>query len=563
LATAIQVRLGKLERWTPAMLLTVALLVRVSVITEAPLWSDEAESTINALNICKDGVPRETHLGIPIFENTLVEKWVGHPEYEFRDISYTDRGLAVYHGWLPLYSIAGALGLAGMAPDRNGVMPLPQTPDEMRRWTYVPRIPAVVFGLISLAAMFLAARRLYDVSAGWAVLVLGALHLGHVFLTTSARYYGATLAMHALSGWLMIAAFQDGRTRYFAGLALALVALFHSHLVTFAAACGALALLLPWMVRRSGFAKNLVLLAAIVAAGTVPWLAATGFLHHSVDIPRGWDLLSLPGDLLIYPRRQPVFAGLYLIGLVALGCAVAFRKGRTRLRAAFGERIGEFVWLYGWMTIAYAIFLLFMPAASFFYARITVPVLVPALLLASVFLAASLRTLSAPAWATIPAAIALLWAANTLFRPVTSPAPDSFAAIQALVGTIRQESQPGTRFYGTPNDHLILTYYSGVPVQSIAPIRKEFFETYTGRIVLFEKAGSLELPQPWRENPIFRGFSIKETSDWWKVFFYRFVDPVSRGGARLNYKDRKQGQKQSPVSGWVMRTFPPLQTESK
>ena len=90
------------------MALTLAL--RARNLGWPPLWADEAESAINALTIVAEGLPTDHHLGLPIYENTLVRPWPESAEYEFRDISYSDRGLAVYHGWIPLYAIAGASG---------------------------------------------------------------------------------------------------------------------------------------------------------------------------------------------------------------------------------------------------------------------------------------------------------------------------------------------------------------------------------------------------------------------------------------------------------------------
>ena len=47
---------------------------------EAPLWTDEAETAINALTILAEGVPTHQYLGQPIYENTLTEPWPEHPE---------------------------------------------------------------------------------------------------------------------------------------------------------------------------------------------------------------------------------------------------------------------------------------------------------------------------------------------------------------------------------------------------------------------------------------------------------------------------------------------------
>jgi hypothetical protein len=155
-------------------------------------------------------------------------------------------------------------------------------------------------------------------------------------------------------------------------------------------------------------------------------------------------------------------------------------------------------------------------------------------------------------------ALLLVLAAQLWAKPILPPGPPRFHAIRSLVAILQEEPpDTGTRFYSTPNDQLVLTYYSGIPVQSIAPVRKEFFDSYPSPIILFDKIGFADEPGRWDGNPVFRGFALRELPDWWKVFFYRFVDPVSRGGSRLNYRDRPGWQDRS-VGGWIIHRFPPL-----
>jgi hypothetical protein len=45
-----------------------------------------------------------------------------------------------------------------------------------------------------------------------------------------------------------------------------------------------------------------------------------------------------------------------------------------------------------------------------------------------------------------------------------------------------------TKLYCTPNDQLSLAYLCGLPVQSVAPVRKRFFDTYPGPILLIDSA---------------------------------------------------------------------------
>jgi hypothetical protein len=56
-----------------------------------------------------------------------------------------------------------------------------------------------------------------------------------------------------------------------------------------------------------------------------------------------------------------------------------------------------------------------------------------------------------------------------------------------VIDVLRErEVEPGTRFYASPNHHLIWTYYTGIPVQSVAPVRREFFESFPHPIVFLE-----------------------------------------------------------------------------
>jgi hypothetical protein len=46
--------------------------------------------------------------------------------------------------------------------------------------------------------------------------------------------------------------------------------------------------------------------------------------------------------------------------------------------------------------------------------------------------------------------------------------------------------EPDARLFATPSDQLVLTFYTGLPVQSTAPVRKSFFDTYPKRILVVE-----------------------------------------------------------------------------
>src|SRR5262249_32992225 len=58
--------------------------------------------------------------------------------------------------------------------------------------------------------------------------------------------------------------------------------------------------------------------------------------------------------------------------------------------------------------------------------------------------------------------------------------------------------QPRTRLYATPNYHLPLMFYTGLPIQSVAPVRKSFLDNYEGELLIVE-AGPRYEPLTWQE----------------------------------------------------------------
>jgi hypothetical protein len=58
-----------------------------------------------------------------------------------------------------------------------------------------------------------------------------------------------------------------------------------------------------------------------------------------------------------------------------------------------------------------------------------------------------------------------------------------------LVDYLRSQNlQSGTRIYSLPVDHFGLMFYTGMPIQSVAPLRKEFLDSYKDDILILERA---------------------------------------------------------------------------
>ncbi len=152
-----------------------------------------------------------------------------------------------------------------------------------------------------------------------------------------------------------------------------------------------------------------------------------------------------------------------------------------------------------WALASYLGFLLFVPAASCSLARLSHGLIPAALLLGGILVAAVSRVLAPrrSTWLASGGCLVFLIATDNAFRWQQHNLAEA-AAVREVVDPLRAlDLAPGTRIYSLPYQHFCLTYYTGLPVQSIAPVRRSFLDRYPGQIVLLETVSRLPpvLPQ--------------------------------------------------------------------
>ena len=621
-----------LLHWTwLALMLLAGVLLRTCHLSYPALTIDEAESCINAMTILNQGYPGDTYLGLPIFENTLVLPWPdGHEEYEFKDLSYSDRGMAIYHGWLPLYAIAGSYLMAGVEPDVATDPPHVQTgPEDIWLRTVAARMPAVIFGILTLAIAYLTGRTMAGRDAGSLAATIVALAPPVVRIVRGARYYAAAHALGllcCLAVWLMA---SRGRWRDYVLGAAGFSLLFHTHAVTFALATLIWLGTLPIAVRRPKSIVKICTFVAALAVAVVPWAITTGFpAESSRMVPAARQLLAFPEDYFGYFLRHWKLTALLAVGAAALAGAYLLRRRLPqRVTEPLVAPAGAILLLVAWLVVGYFAFLLIVPAPSAFLWRSTLAVQVQGIVLVAILLAAGARMLHPRFAAAAPLAIGITMLALPAVRKPLETPPQWNQPVYAAIDYLRQqEFAPGTRIYASPLSHLTLTLLTGMPIQSTAPVRKRFFDNQDGELVILETAyrGQELSPQDvhsaasaagmslsdgeardwaWRlstrrlrehliergaypeppierlpefleglaeelrrrppiresadgrwDNPaMFRGYETDDKWGFWQVFFYRFVDPVSRSGNNLNYAGRVERARAVVLeSTWVV-----------
>lgn len=477
------------------LLVVAGMGLRVYWMNQSALWCDEAESSINALTILQTGVPGSNYLGLPVYENTLSEPWEGHPEYEFRDSSYSFRqGVAVYHGWLPLYAIALSQWAFGMTPDSPSEPPrVLHTADEIDRRTTIPRLPALVFSFACLVVIARLGWAIGGSSCGLGVLTLMALNARTVDFGFQARYYSATLFMTALAAWFLWLAATRGKWRDYLLLGLGSALLFHTHLFSLLVFSVAALAAVPFMARRRGWWIRAGCGAALAGLLVLPWVVLSGFLETADSVPKVFHLFDGPWDALAYALDRPLL--LLLLGLLAILVTVArfwpdlAGEKLGNVGKSFEKHFALYAILLFWMAIAYAAFHLIVPAASFFFERLSLVLWTPFVLLLGLFvsdLLSGLERKRAPVFAVLIMMVLLAARGRQAFLEETSISRSRKEVAGLVDALASREFLSGTRFYATPNDHLTWTYYTGLPVQSVAPVRREFFADYSGPVVFVE-----------------------------------------------------------------------------
>jgi hypothetical protein len=225
----------------------------------------------------------------------------------------------------------------------------------------------------------------------------------------------------------------------------------------------------------------------VAAAVVLPWALWSGLLAQATHIPAAWHYLDWSTLLASLPSDNPAAWTTALIGF-AWFAAAWLLGGRLpdRCRRPMVEGTAGLWFATAWLTLSYVSFAVLVPAASYFVERLKLVVAVPGLLLIALVVLAVSRVVG-PSWGFLPVAglTGLLVVAGQ--TPPQLPDEGHDTSFEDRLRSIRsRDLSRGGRIFATPNEHLILTYYSGRPVQSIAPVRKEWLDRFPGDLLIVE-----------------------------------------------------------------------------
>jgi hypothetical protein len=274
--------------------------------------------------------------------------------------------------------------------------------------------------------------------------------------------------------------------------AAAFVLLFHTHLLGFLTAAAMAALSTPVIIHRHrDWFRKMAVFAAVVAAGTLPWIIATGFHAHHSRIPRAWPFLQIPADLLHYPPLKWSTAAVGLLILMVVWVYMS-RSRVSRDVSAAALRLGPvLVFLGGWTLVGYTTFLLCIPAVSFAHGRLSLSYWGPLFLLGTVMGTTLARVLAARfSWRVPPVLASLLTLLLWFFATGHSlefgqrSEENKWAVYEDVFRQLdSMHLDAATKLYASPNSHLVLSVYSGLPIQDITPVKKSYLDSYRGDLV--------------------------------------------------------------------------------
>ncbi len=186
------------------------------------------------------------------------------------------------------------------------------------------RLPAALFGIGSLAALYLLARRVTSISEGLLATALLAFSYHHIWFSQNARGYSGLLFWTLLSSWALLAALQTGRTRYWLAFAGAVALGLYTHMTMVFVVFGQAAVAALWLLNHRTK-------AAALLRGMVVGFGAAGGLSLLLYAP------VLP-QLLRGMGREPSVVGewkspLWTLSELLRGLNIGFTGGLAALLA--------------------------------------------------------------------------------------------------------------------------------------------------------------------------------------------------------------------------------------
>lgn len=246
----------KKPTFVPVLLVLLILLgvgLRIAASRGKWLWQDEAETTINSLQVLERGFPYDLFKGKPLFENrSFIAS--DDPKYAFQPTNYAGSNFERNKGWLTFYYEALFLKIFGFN-------------------TWSARLPFAFLFAAAAYILFLLGSRLFSRNTALASVALYSVNYYSIIHERQARYFTLEVAVTLFCLLACYNAITSQRWRWYLASSLGIILLFSTHIPA-SIAFGVLFLLAHILYSRTLrtliHAKVLTAVALVLAAVT-PW----------------------------------------------------------------------------------------------------------------------------------------------------------------------------------------------------------------------------------------------------------------------------------------------------
>ncbi|MFA6908517.1 MAG: glycosyltransferase family 39 protein [Patescibacteria group bacterium] len=193
------------------LIVTIAggLSIRVAMGSNVVLWNDEAETTINALQVLDVGFPHGTFEGKPLYENASFIP-SQDPKYAYESTNYYGGTLERNKGWLPYYYQAAFLKIFGFN-------------------TFSARAPFMIVFVATALVLYWFGSELYGRRTGLIAVVFHAFNYYAFVFEYQARYYSLLILFSLVCLFIFFRTLRHPSWRNYLFSACAITALFFTH----------------------------------------------------------------------------------------------------------------------------------------------------------------------------------------------------------------------------------------------------------------------------------------------------------------------------------------------
>lgn len=387
------------------------------------LWQDEAQTALLARTILEHGIPLGTD-GTNSFSQEL-------------GAEYGPDGVWRWHTWLSFYAVAASFAVFGQT-------------------TFAARLPFALAGIGCVLLGWALARELWrDRVAAAATGLLLSLSVPFLILARQCRWY-ALAAFLALAGLLAYSRIRRGERRWAVALLVSAVLLFHTHYLYCAALLGSCCLHAALLERE----RWRPTLAAAVGASalSLPWLVWLSGVKLAPDYS---ERLLNPSDSLFFLRAyseglvRDFFArGLWLLALLPLALRRVQRGEPALPRERHVWSGVALVTLHAGLGIA-----LLAGLSPGLYVRYLTPLVPPLFALLGLLVAALAR-----AWPAVAAAAVAVWVLGGHLEDfVYELTHDYDGPMEGIVGFLNTHARPWDTVAIVYED-LPVKFYTGLRV---------------------------------------------------------------------------------------------------